>query len=269
MNQGNSTIESKDEDSNEEAFQNSSKAFSQEEENFYKVSHLVLDEIPSHLRQFFKQVWDARNPTRPWDDTLASRDLLLARENNKSTRIVIKDRMQHGDRNKWDVTALFSVLLFSSQKYLNQIPNAFSCIDRLRILRNAHFAHLESPKIINSHYQQIMSEARRVFTQMNWSVDGITAIESKAISVADETILADQLNEERTRHTDLERWMKTVENEVTQLRTDVTINQREIIERLNTSGNVFCPIVITMLLLKSHEIYTAKYLNGCIDAQTE
>ena len=212
--------------------QGGAKTICQEEENFYKVCHLVLDEIPAHLRQYFKQLWDITYPTTPWDDTASSGQLLLNAESNRNTKTLIRTRMQDGDRSKWDGTALFAVLLYSSQTFTSINPNAVSCIDQLRIIRNSHFAHLDSAKVSNSAYQKIFSDAKQMFTQMNWSLNGISAIENSRTSATDGVNLLRQLQEERARHDNLEKWIQTVEDDVAQL----SLNNQELVKHLKDTG---------------------------------
>ena len=44
----------------------------QESENFWRATNMVLNEVPSKLRLFFKQKWNEKYSQMPWDDTEAS-----------------------------------------------------------------------------------------------------------------------------------------------------------------------------------------------------
>ena len=44
----------------------------QETENFWRATNIVLNEVPSQLRKFFKDKWDNKYPHMPWDDTAPS-----------------------------------------------------------------------------------------------------------------------------------------------------------------------------------------------------
>ena len=214
-----------------------SKEAHHEVENFYKVTHLVLDEIPLHLRQYFKDAWDTKYPTTPWDDSPTSGNLLLTKELNNKTSKAIGQRVQHGDRNKWDGTVLFAVLLFSSQKFVKQSSNEYSCIDKLRIMRNTHFAHLESAELQNSDCQQIFSDARQIFLQMKWPLNGIKAIENSTINKTGRMRLLEQLKEERNKHDSLVKKVRTVEDGLAKLQTDIGLRNQEFTRRLDDTGN--------------------------------
>ena len=164
------------------------------EENFYRVAHLILDEIPIQLRKYFKSEWNAKYPQAPWGDSLNSGQLFLQRKGNIKDKTII-NRIQNGDSNEWDGTTLFAVLLFSGHNLFAD-PNARTCIDDLRQLRNKCYAHLDSAKIEDPDYQQIIQDVKNTFMKMKWSVTKIIVIETKILTTHDvQKLLNDMLQE--------------------------------------------------------------------------
>ena len=183
------------------------------EENFYRVSHLVLDEIPTQLRDYFKSQWNTRNLSAPWDDTITSRQLFLQKEKNITDQ-TIRSNIRNGDRNKWDGTTLFAVLLYSSHNLLIADPNARVCIDDLRKLRNTCYGHLHAGKIEDPDYQQIVQDIKNAFSQMQWSLTGILATETKVLVTKDYERLRNDMQAEKANNKRLEVLLNLIEERV-------------------------------------------------------
>ena len=200
------------------------------EENFYRVAHLVLDEIPSQLRKFFKDLWDTKYPSTPWDDTVISGHLFLARERNVKDKEILSN-IQNGDTNKWDGTTLFAVLLYSSYNFLKADPNARTCIDNLRKLRNKCYGHLDSAKVEDPDYQQILQDAKNTFTQMGWPSTGILLIETRVLNTHDFLTLKNDLQQERERNNQVEIELNVVKEEVKEIQEKVEKVEENIEKR--------------------------------------
>ena len=201
------------------------------EEKFYRVAHLVLDEIPGQLRKFFKDLWDTKYPLTLWDDTVTSGQLFLARERNVKDKGILSN-IQNGDTNKWDGTTLFAVLLYSSYNFLKADPNARACIDNLRTLRNKCYGHLDSDKVEDQDYQQILQDVKNTFTQMGWPSTGILLIETRVLNTHDFRTLKNDLQQERARNNQLEielnvvkgdEKVEKVEENIEKLQTEATL----------------------------------------------
>ena len=182
---------------------------SAEDENFYKVSLLVLDLIPNQLRKYFKELWDANYPDYPWLDTSDCGKRFLQNERKLDRNVCLKINL--GDRAKWDATTLIDALLFSSHNLIPKGSAIFQAIDRLRVLRNTNFAHLNCAKIGTSEYQKIFNNIQANFITLNWATNGITDIEQRAIGQVEVAKLWKLMQEEKGVMNALEERMQNVE----------------------------------------------------------
>ena len=187
------------------------------EENFYRVAHLVLDVIPTQLRNFFKDKWDTKYPSNPWDDTGNSGQLFLFGEKNIKDKGILHN-IQNGDRSKWDGTTLFAILLFSSKNLLKTDPNARTCIDDLRLLRNTCYGHLDSGRIDDTDYQQVFQCAKHAFALMGWSISAINVSETRILVTKDYQKLRDELRKERANNTQLKTKLDTTIEKVDEVK---------------------------------------------------
>ena len=206
------------------------------EENFYRVAHLVLEEIPSQLRKYFKGLWDIKYSSTPWNDTVTSGQLFLPRERNIKDKWILSN-IQNGDTNRWDGTTLFAVLLHSSYRFLKADPNARACIDNLRKLRNTCYGHLDSAKVEDPDYQQILQDAKNTFTQMGWPSTGILLIETRVLNTHDFQTLKNDLQQERARNNQLEIELNLVKKDVKEIQEKIE-KVEEDIEKLKTEATL-------------------------------
>jgi hypothetical protein len=167
------------------------KSFSNEELNFFKFASIVLDEFPQALRQTFITMWDNKIATAPpfqiWDDSVAIRNLLLAKEGGR-TEIPTNKSI-----NEWDCTALYKAIVCSitfavttgkhpktlGQQYLkgkkpslfhssvvspsgNQDETFTLAVDQLRLLRN-HTCHIHKPTISKADFDDYIQLAKDAF----------------------------------------------------------------------------------------------------------
>ena len=210
------------------------------EENFYRATILILDVIPSQLRKYFKDLWDTRYPSVPWDDTVARGELFLARERNIKDRGILND-IKNGNTNKWDGTTLSAVLLNSSHNFLKTDPNARVCIDKLRSLKRICFAHLDSGKLEDSDYLKILQDAKQSFSQMGWPISGIEAI---ALNTRNHQVLKNEMHRERSRSIQWDIVERELDLEENVEEVDEIVGERKInlFETLISTVNFYYPL---------------------------
>ena len=109
--------------------------------------HILNHVVAPYLRQFFREQWNILYHT-PWGDDANSLQRLLNVEKNRPT---IKSLNNSGDSESWDLTALFSLLLFSDSvgKHLLN-SSAHAAIDSLRNVRNTA-SHVSNSLLMNEN----------------------------------------------------------------------------------------------------------------------
>ena len=165
--------------------------FTNEQLNYFKFAHVVLNEFPRALRQTFKAMWDntfGHLPGfQPWDDSVAVRNMFLATEGG-TTKV-----HTHLSYDEWDCTALFQATIFArsfalpdSTGHHRTLSNLFVrprglphgsfhasvispgannaetialAIDQLRLLRNA-FCHSSSSKMDKPTFDQYIQHTK-------------------------------------------------------------------------------------------------------------
>ena len=204
-----------------------------DEENFYRISHIVLDIIPKNLRPLFKSLWDRKYPTLPWDDTPASGQNFFARERNQAVKNTVNQNMLHGDSEEFDGTTLFAILLYSSQKFLHGRQNVSALIDQLRMIRNQYFAHLPRASLTNHDYQAVIVDTKCCFAQFGWPITSVCDVETKCFNETQVKKLENALLESN-RNDNLENRLKSLETrlDVVEAREDLTKVKLENVEGL-------------------------------------
>ena len=183
--------------------------FTNEQLNYFKFAHVVLNEFPRALRQTFKAMWDntfGHLPGfQPWDDSVAVRNMFLATEGG-TTKV-----HTHLSYDEWDCTALFQATIFArsfalpdSTGHHRTLSNLFVwpcglphgsfhtsvispgannaetialAIDQLRLLRNA-FCHSSSSKMDKSTFDQYIQHTKDAIGALGFTTDPIDAVGS-------------------------------------------------------------------------------------------
>ena len=146
-----------------------------EEENFIKVTKMILEVIPKYLRQLFIEKWDHKYKNQKWQSGSVSGKFLIGKlpnaVKNDWRNTVYVENMKVGDEKNWDTTTLVFALLFSQlnlipvrrQKVHRSPPLRISEeIDIIREVRNEFLAHFKSMKCSSTTFQDITSKIRSV-----------------------------------------------------------------------------------------------------------
>ncbi len=137
-----------------------------ESKNWGKVASISLDVIPKHLRQLFKDEWDALYPSTPWDDIDNAPPHLLFKTNEQAginPRQVASLQGLSADRNSWDATALYQVLLFSvSLDLKNRNLALWDQINVLKGVRNGT-VHDGGTTMSRANFEQEFNKVESVY----------------------------------------------------------------------------------------------------------
>ena len=169
---------------------------SQEKDNYVKISYLILDVIPTHLRKLFIEKWNDRHPDKIWNsDEESGKHLyneLSERFRNSKTKRIFISKMLTGKEVEWDTTLLTQVFLESGLNLIescrpegerNSPLRISEKIDTIRHIRNDYFAHLPSISYSSKDFadalMSIKSIARKLFGEE--VVDEISVLEASQI----------------------------------------------------------------------------------------
>jgi len=181
--------------------------FRDEELNYFRFAHLVINEFPKAIRQTFKYMWDKKFGHLPgyqsWDDSIAARNLFLVTEGGK-TRVPI-----HLSYEEWDCSVLFQATIYArtfalpdSEGHLKNLSHLYVkprklahgkfhasvqspggndeesvslSIDQLRLLRNS-ICHKPSAKIDGITFEEWVRHAKDAFKALGVETDTIDKI---------------------------------------------------------------------------------------------
>ena len=146
--------------------------FSEEVENFVKLSYIVLDVGAKHLRKFFKEKWYKKN-NKNWNSDAESGDYLLNQlsdkfKDHKNNQVYI-NKWKEGNEHGWDTTTLVKVMLDSGLELVegcrppnDRVPplRESEQISTIRNIRNQFFAHLPSMSCSYEEFIRVLKEFR-------------------------------------------------------------------------------------------------------------
>ena len=163
---------------------------SDEEENFMKISKIVLNIIPKHLRQLFKTKWNDKYPREEWQSNEASGNDLMTKIRNVNSRYA--EKLKAGDEKEWDTTILVYIFLYSGLCLIESdrekiwrvgpLPLLLSEeIDILRETRNNVFGHLPNMSCSSIEYEMIEDKLKRIARKIfgadaEKEIDGISEL---------------------------------------------------------------------------------------------
>ena len=134
------------------------------------LTTILHNVVAQYLRHFVKREWDQCYPHMPWtDDNSSLANFLKLEKNKKKASTNLKNS---GDRNSWDLTTLFFVLLYSDsigQKLKNQPqPIYYTAINRLRLNRNAVSHVSPSTYTSNNNFRNRYNEIKQCLNDLGF-----------------------------------------------------------------------------------------------------
>ena len=192
---------------------------SDEEENFIKITKLVLDIFPKYLRKCFIEQWNKKYPSQPWQSDNASGTFFFNSlppkvKANKSRQIYM-DKLKDGNEQEWDTTTVVYALIDTGLQLVegsrpkdqrNHPLRISEQIETIRDVRNfvAHASSmLCSPTKFTEILTEIKSKAIDIFDAN--AVQEIVAIETSQIESQMAVELKKQLEVEKQRNKDFDQ----------------------------------------------------------------
>ena len=101
---------------------------STEQQNFVKITRIVLDLVPEYLRNCFIAKWDEEFPDVKWlSDNERAKSLLIEKlskvQVDRRNRVSVQ-KMEKGNEQDWDTTTVVFALLYSGLDLI-QKPKIF------------------------------------------------------------------------------------------------------------------------------------------------
>ncbi|XP_072024212.1 uncharacterized protein [Amphiura filiformis] len=139
-----------------------------ENKNFFKLAFILLETVTEQLRSVFKHEWDRHHPSDPWEDDNNSLQHFIQILKNDGTWKKNKSKVpKSGNRNDWDPTALFFMLLYSGALNLPAVLKQH--IDKLRQIRNEYFGHPSTASLSDAKFQAVYKDIEVCMDGLNYS----------------------------------------------------------------------------------------------------
>ena len=170
----------------------STNVYSQEELRYFRLSKGVINYSTEALREVFKQEWNYLFPSAPWrnDGTSGSQMLLEEQQPWHDSRLfdptfskdyqAIKDHLQRGNIEEWDVTTLVFALLYSyalngvrdNSRHWRRVKNA---IHEIKSIRNEVLAHASKASVGRPTFLSIFRTLEKAVADLLTTSDPLVA----------------------------------------------------------------------------------------------
>ena len=134
-----------------------------EEENFAKLSNIILDIVPKYLRKCFIREWDKKYPDRQWQSNNANGEFLFEQlpENvkKKLSKKKKRDRLISGNEQKWDTFTLVLAILSSGLDFTDEV-GVREAIQAIINTRKIYLEHSSSMSCPTNAFAKVMTNLR-------------------------------------------------------------------------------------------------------------
>ena len=156
------------------------KEYTNEELNYYRICYLTTDIITEGLRTIFKQEWNSRHKATlgEWKDEPKNGQDFKNSESLRKQRekAHLLATMVNGNRAEWDCTMLFYAILFSDCIGNGLNPTIKSKVDDLRKFRNEDFAHMPHGHLTDAEFQNAINKVEVAFQALGLSTHQIQVV---------------------------------------------------------------------------------------------
>ena len=151
----------------------SSKEYTDEQLNYYRICYLTTDILAEGLREIFKQEWDKlyKSTKGEWKDEPRNGMDFYNGESprNQKRNAHLLATMKNGNSGKWDCTMLFYAILFSDCVGPGLSAIVRKNVDDLRNFRNEEFAHMPQGSLSEIDFQNAISKVDVAFQALSLS----------------------------------------------------------------------------------------------------
>ena len=153
---------------------------SEENQNYIRVRHIVMNVARTELRKFFIQEWNNRYQASfgAWDDTNVSGNQLFNREKIRArpNKNMLQSKFQNGDTNQWDCSVLFDAILYSNSIGASLTPTIKTEVDNLRKSRNKLTHEILDEKLSDIEFQTMTTSVENALNTLGLSIKEVVRI---------------------------------------------------------------------------------------------
>ncbi|XP_068761124.1 uncharacterized protein [Montipora capricornis] len=217
--------------------------YSNKELRFFRLAKCVVDHSSVALRKVFKREWNCLYPDFPWLDNRRSGAQFLTHETSSSRLLDpaysaeykhIKDNIEQGDVENWDVTALVFALKFSCA--LNPIRYGFrwrkinDAIYHIKDVKNTLVSHLPKASLSRDTFERnvdiLLQAVEDLLSRSDPLIRKLQTLRNETEFATEDLLRYKQMvNDDRDSLLLLEEDMKKVEGKM-KLETSVTEEAR-------------------------------------------
>ncbi|CAB3997937.1 Hypothetical predicted protein [Paramuricea clavata] len=153
---------------------------SEENQNYIRVRHIVMNVARTELRKFFIQEWNNRYQASfgAWDETNVSGNQLFHREKTRGrpNKNMLQSKFQHGDTSQWDCSVLFDAILYSNSIGASLTPTIKTEVDNLRKSRNRITHEILDEKLSDIEFQTMTTSVENALNTLGLSITEVVRI---------------------------------------------------------------------------------------------
>ena len=153
---------------------------SEENQNYIRLRHIIMNVARTELRKFFIQEWNNRYQASfgAWDDTNVSGNQLFNREKIRArpNKNMLQSKFQNGDTNQWDCSVLFDAILYSNSIGASLTPTIKTEVDNLRKSRNKLTHEILDEKLSDIEFQTMITSVENALNTLGLSIKEVVRI---------------------------------------------------------------------------------------------
>ena len=157
--------------------------YSHEQLNYFRLCHIVTNEVAGSLRLFFKKEWDRlyKITFGEWKDVPKNGRDFWCGESPSNQEINAKhlEIMVKGNTVEWDCTKLFYAICYSDCISWYLRPAHKNALEKLRKARNKFYSHIPRGEINSAEFEFIIKQVEGALLALSLSTDKIQVIRNQ------------------------------------------------------------------------------------------
>lgn len=154
--------------------------YSNEQLNYFRLCHIITDEVAGSLRLFFKKRWNrfCKREFGEWKDLPKNGWDFWKREslNNRKRNVEELAIMVNGNTAEWDCTKLFYAIRYSDCIGCSLEPDRVEALEKIGKVRNKFYGHIPLGKIDDTEFKDIIEQIKDAFQAIGLSRERIEMV---------------------------------------------------------------------------------------------